>query len=388
MRILRIMLLAGLLPLFLGAQSPRLQQLDSYLETMAKADEPPALAVGVVEFGDVVHLKGFGYSDARRTSPVTAQSMFNLYSLTKIVTATAVMQLVEEGKVDLDQNVAHYLPWFKPTYEGEAVDVNVLQLLNHSAGLRDRFGMSGWVHFEDTLDDQTELAKEKVAEWLELSYRPGETAKYESFGYILLGAIIEKVTGLSYAEYVRYAIFDPLHLKYSGFVYTPTLEPYEVYGTMREWSFLGILARVFGEPERFVTEHRDGNMWMRRFYTDQLPPSGMLGSARDMALFLQAFLDGRLLKQKYLLEMMEEGRVVVKRYFSHFDHIEHGIGWYYLENDGIGFYQHQGIGLGFRNIMRIYPDRQIAFVLLTNQTETDVDSVADDIYSILSEGNS
>lgn len=189
-----------------GGGGPDFAAIDAYVEAQRRAANVPGLAIGVVRDGEVVHTAGFGAAGPSDT-PVTPQTPFVIGSIGKGMTALAVMQLVEQGRVDLDAPVQTYLPWFTLADPQAAARITVRMLLNQNSGLgyndsmRTVYDRPGEVALEERLQQMSTLP---------LRREPGTEFEYSNFNYMILGAVVEAVSGQPYGEYVQQNIFDPL----------------------------------------------------------------------------------------------------------------------------------------------------------------------------------
>ena len=166
----------------------------------------PGLAVGIVEAGRPVYVRGFGVMDARDPArPVTAETLFHMASITKPFVATSVMQLAERGRVDLDAPITRYLPYFQlkdPRYRA----ITVRLMLTHTSGMPD---------VEDYLWDKPEFddgALERYVRSLRdksLRWEPGRKFAYSNMAYEVLGDLVAKVSGMSIEDYVNKNILNP-----------------------------------------------------------------------------------------------------------------------------------------------------------------------------------
>src|SRR5262245_2074012 len=166
----------------------------------------PGIAVGVVADQDLVWSAGFGFADTARKTPMTPQTKFRMASHSKLFTATAVMQLREQGKLRLDDPVAKYLPWFtvKPA-ESDDPPITIEELLTHSSGLPREAG-AHWTTFEfPTSDELRALMPARLA-----PFAPEVRWKYSNLAYSVAGMIVEAVSGQKWADYVHREIFQPL----------------------------------------------------------------------------------------------------------------------------------------------------------------------------------
>ncbi len=172
----------------------------------------PGLAVAVVRDAKVVYAKGFGFADLQNNVPVTPKTVFRLGSVTKQFTATIVMQLVQEGKLSLDSTLGSLLPDSPKAWSA----VTVRQLLSHTGGIPNYTNSPSFVSMirnEVTVDHINDNVISKP-----LDFAPGSSWSYSNSGYILLGQIIEKVTGNRFANELHKRILDPLGMHETYFV--------------------------------------------------------------------------------------------------------------------------------------------------------------------------
>ena len=193
------------------------QQLDDYVKQYEKAGLFSG-SVLVADHGRVLLQKGYGLANREKNTPNTPETRFRIASLTKQFTAALVLQLVEEGKLKLDGKVADYLPDY-PAPAGRQISLH--QLLSHTAGLPDYTAQPGFAAVARTYQTPAQLVAQFSA--LPLEFAPGTQHRYSNSGYVLLGAIIEKVTGKPYAQVFQENIARPLKLKATA--YNPTETP-------------------------------------------------------------------------------------------------------------------------------------------------------------------
>ncbi len=358
-------------------------ELERFFQEATASDAPPSVSLAVLHGSEIVYERGFGFNDRGRNHPTTAQSVYNLYSLSKIVTATVVMELAGEGRIDLDAPIQRYFPRFRTFYEAAPREITVAQLLSHSAGVTDRSG--DYRHlFDDARDARLRAEGGTPAEGYELAYEPGSEARYANSDFIILGYLVEKVTGISFEEAVRERVLLPAGMERSGFEMPAGIGGDEVFGTLRLFSWMGLAMRLMiGDADK--AGYAGTMLWLKRYNVSWSAAGGLKGSAHDMAKFLQAMHTLTFFDEAVYRRFLFGEQVPVRTWFSKFDRVAFGIGWYRLENGGEMFYQHQGIGPGFRNIMRMYPGYDLSFVILTNQTGTDIDAWADRVFETFKE---
>jgi len=374
-------------------------ELDQFLEDLVSSGSPPGVSLVVVKDGETVYNKGFGLADGPNGIPVTPDTVYHWYSVTKIVTAIAIMQLVERGLIDLDDPVSDYLAFFNPDYPSASSEpVTVVNLLNHSAGIPDNLpaGFS-WLHFEgEEAFDQTQLLRDKIARYDTLAFEPGSKAIYTNVGYMILGALIEQVTGLSYEQYVVDNVLDPLGMVNTGFKYTEAMRANEGVGMHPLADFQTPILPTIRPPWPFdlIRDYADGQVWFNRFFFDSTPPSGLIGPAPEMARFLAAILNGgefegaRILSQESVETMLNERHAEAGKggqsaaYTRIFDEFVQGMGWKVVRDGGRLHLSHGGGGAGFSTLMRLYPDEDLGIVILVNGTNVEHQDIANAIAEI------
>lgn len=191
-------------------------QAQTSVEAAFAADAPGA-AVVVMRKGQVIYASGRGLADLDSRQPITPETSFRMGSIAKQFTAAVVLQLVAEGKVSLDDPISRFLPDFPQP----GASATVRQLLNHSSGLYDYTKIPGYMLSEPTLKPNTTADLIAVIAGRPVTAPPGERWEYNNGGYVMLGAIIEKVTGRPWHEAVVERLGKPLGLKSLAYADTP-----------------------------------------------------------------------------------------------------------------------------------------------------------------------
>jgi CubicO group peptidase (beta-lactamase class C family) len=270
--LLRAMSLLALCAMCVGAlaQAPAFdtalrERIDTFVETERKASGIPGVAVAIVTLDGPLHVRGFGGDGQGK--PIGADTPFPIGSLTKSFTALLVRQAIDAGQLDADAPVQRYLPWFRVADAQASARITVRHLLNQTSGFTRAAGMAPLLqHSEASSGD---IARGMAT--LTLDRAPGERFEYSNLNFILLGAVLEQVSGQRWDELVRERIFRPLGMSHSHTDHT--------------------LARQAG----MTTLHR---MWFgipvghEPWFAPGLAPTGSLvASATDMAAYLRMLLD-------------------------------------------------------------------------------------------------
>ncbi|MFN8597904.1 MAG: serine hydrolase domain-containing protein [Anaerolineae bacterium] len=191
--------------------------IERYVETEMKRLGIPGLALGIVRQSQIYHLQGFGVADSAGRC-VTPDTPFHIGSLTKSFTALAIMQLVEAGQIELDMPVQAYLPWFTLSDADAAARLTVRHLLNQSSGLSETDGNCLWT---STVGMEEAVRQMRT---LRLCSPVGTKYQYCNLNYVVLGLLVEQVSGQAYGEYVSEHIFKPLGMDHSYTSHTEARE--------------------------------------------------------------------------------------------------------------------------------------------------------------------
>ena len=347
-------------------------ELESYLERLVSSGNPPGLSLVVVKDGNIVYNNAFGYADGPNGVKTNTDTVYHWWSMTKIPTAVAIMQLREQGKLNLDDPVTKYLPWFEVTYPSDSSPViTVRHLLQHTSGLPDTVpAIIGWVHYDDATRNQTEIVKKYLPDFKKLKFEPGEKAVYSNLNYMVLGAVIEALSGQSYETYIAQNILEPLGMSQTSFVYTPSMGKHEAFGTLPVVHFYTPLLPSLLDTKALIRERSGKILWLNRVYIDATPSTGLIGPSTDVARFMLAYLnrgslDGNLLLGPESIALLTDTPPIDG----------HGLGWVIGDSEDDQYLEHAGGGPGFATIMRLYPEKGLGLALLANGTDLDRDGL-------------
>jgi D-alanyl-D-alanine carboxypeptidase len=343
-------------------------ELELYLNALVQSGNPPGLSLAVVKDGRLVYNRAFGEEDGPHNKPATVDTVYHWWSMTKIPTLFAIMQLVEQGKLELDQPVAQVLPWFEviPLSSGSPV-ISIRHLLQHTSGLPDSMpSMIGWVHYDNATRDQTKLTRQHLARFNRLKTEPGGRAAYSNFNYMVLGAVIEAVTGRSYERYIADNILQPLSMAQTGFVVTGAMAAHEASGTLPLVHMYTLVLPTILDVTALIRKRQGKLFWLKRVYVDATPPTGLIGPAADVARLMLAYLNAGEL---------DGARILRPETVSRLNEIEpkngHGLGWFMGATFGRRYLEHAGGGPGFATDMRLYPAEKLGVAILANGTDLD-----------------
>ena len=331
-----LLIVSLLLPSFSGSAKADhaldLQAVDSFLQRQVKANRIPGLAVAIVQGDQILFSEGYGKASAG--IPVTPQTQFYLGSVSKGFTALAVMQLIEQGKLELDAPVQKYLPWFEVADPDASSEITIRHLLNHTSGLSET-GDPNVGAYTSSLEEQAQLMKN-----VHPISPAGSHFTYYNQNYRLLGLLIEQVSGEPYDDYIRNHVFEPLGMLDS--VADPADAPNLASGYSRLFGFS--LPRS------------------QRFVPGALPSGYLISTAEDMARYLIAQLNN---KQSNGEQMLDPQSLALMRTPPRGISSEYGMGWMILENGNT--LAHGGALEYFQSFVVLGLEEKTGLVILYNQ---------------------
>jgi CubicO group peptidase (beta-lactamase class C family) len=311
------------------------QQVDALFAKWTKPDVP-GCAVEVIRDGKVVLRKGYGMADIERGVPITSQTVFDVASMSKQFTAFAIHLLAQDGKLSLDDDFRKHLPDM-PDFGHK---ITIRNLLQHTSGLRDTgnlAGMAGW-RTDDVLtqDDALGLIRNQSA----LNFAPGDEHLYSNSGYILLAAIVERVSGKPLNVFTQERMFAPLGMTHTHF--------------QTDYRDL-----VRGRALSYQPAGSGGYQYIAA--SKSTPgPGELLTTVEDLALWDQNFYDGRVGGKDLLAQMQVAGVL------NNGKPITYASGLFVEEYRGARLVEHSGGVAGYATQMSRFPAQHFTVVVLAN----------------------
>lgn len=347
----------------LAQDDPRFAVLEQHAREAVASGRVPSLALAVVEQGRIVYEQAFGHADLASGRPATVHTAYALASATKPITATAVLQLAERGRIDLDAPAQRYLGRLHLRAPAGGGRPRVFQLLGHSAGL----GTYAQIHYGDAIAAAPTFAQE-VARFGVLVQPPGRVAEYSNLGYGLLGAMVERRSGLSFGDYLEREVFTPLGMD-DAFVDAPAAHDRDV-----------------------AVGYDVSDQALPPLHNDTPGAGNVHASVHDLIRFARFHLDPRraetpLLRADSVARMQQ--RADAKALQHYYGNSDYGLGWYVRENDsGERVVWHEGGMPGASSIIKLLPAHRSGVVVLANKTEVNAltQSLADDALRALRPG--
>jgi len=332
-----------------SALAARLAAFDGWVASRMAMERMPGMTIGFTR-GDVEWVQGYGYADLENQVPATAVSSYRLASVTKPMTAVAILQLVEQGKVDLDAPVQTYVPYFpvKP------FPITVRLLLGHLAGIDAYRDHKTEQHFKEHKTTRQSIA---VFEHFDLIAEPGTRYRYTSYGYNLLGAVIENATGENYGGYMQRHVWGPL-----GMTATMMDDPAAV-----------IAHRVRG----YGLEGRELKNSEFVDVSSRFSAGGTRSTVPDMLAFGKGIHDGKLLSPASLA-LMQESMVTRAGRLS-----DYGMGWETYPTGGRYVISHSGQQPETATYLFSFPSRKLTIAVASNLERVNTAAFAERLFEVV-----
>ena len=332
-----------------AALAARLAAFDGWVAQRMARERMPGMTIGFMQDG-VTWVQGYGYADLENRVPATPRSSYRLASVTKPMTAVAILQLVEQGKVDLDAPVQTYVPYFPV----KAFPVTVRQLLGHLGGIDAYRNPQAEQHFKEHKTTRQSIA---VFEHFDLIAEPGTRYRYTSYGYNLLGAVIESASGESYGGYMRRHVWQPL----------------------------GMDATVMDDPDAVIA-HRvrgyrlAGTQVRNAEFVDissRFSAGGTRASVPDMLAFGQGIHDGKVLSAASLAAMVQPMATRAGRL------TDYGMGWETYPTGGRYVISHSGQQPETATYLFSFPSRRLTLAVAANLERVNTEAFAQRLFEVV-----
>ena len=319
------------------------------------ANSVPGISLAVLQNGQPVWSAGFGMSDLEDSAPATSSTLYRLGSISKPITAVAILQLYERGKLDLDAPIQKYCPAF-PQKDSP---ITSRQLLAHLGGIR-HYSKDGKGDVPDDSARHFATMEESLQLFVSdpLVAKPGTQFHYSTYGYTLLGCVLEGASSQKYVDFVRENVFRTAAMEHT-----------------QADDFFAIV------PHRTRWYHRDKTGAVRNAgvldSSYKIPGGGLISSADDMANFEAAILAGKLLKPA-TQEMM-----LTPQHTSDGKLTAYALGWGVTDKLGIHTVGHDGGQQGTSTAILLAPQKSAAVVVLANMDQLDVNALAESLLKII-----
>ena len=324
------------------------KRIDEFIANEMARQKIPGVSLAIVKDGKPLTVKGYGFANLEHQVPVKPETIFQSGSVGKQFTATAVMMLVEDGKISLDEKIGKYLGEVPEIWK----DITVRHLLSHTGGMTD------YPQDFDFRRDYTEDEVLKRAKEIPVAFKPGEKWQYSNLGYVTLGIIVSKVTGKFYGEFLQERIFKPLGMTTARIINEADVIPNRAAG----------YRLVQGQPKNqnwvspTMNTTADGSLYL---------------TALDMMKWDDALSNGKLLKKSSFDEMwtpikLNDGK-------TH----PYGFGWALRKVNGHPVIEHGGAWQGFKAHIARFPENKLTVIVFANLIQANQGKLANGVAAIM-----
>jgi D-alanyl-D-alanine carboxypeptidase len=301
-----------------------------------------------------------GYANISEQTKADTNTTYNAFSVTKTFTALAVLQLTEKGKIDINNPVIQYLPEF--LYGAE---ITVKHLLTHTSGLPNPIPLS-WIHLEREHKDfeRNAFFQAIFDKHGKVKSKPNEKFAYSNLGYVILGQLIEKVSGKTYEEYITDNIIRKLPIKSDDLAFEIINNKIHAKGYHKKMSFSNFLLSFFIDKSKFMGKTEGKWRSFNKFYVNGASYGGLIGTPTAFVSYLQELLkaESSLISEEYKQMLFQENKTNKGK------NTGMCFSWFTGKLGGNKYYAHAGGGGGYYCEIRIYPDIQKGSVVFFNRT--------------------
>ncbi|MBS1947105.1 MAG: beta-lactamase family protein [Bacteroidetes bacterium] len=332
---------------------PGTKTIDSLLSSVYQSNAP-GIAIAIRKNGKTIFERGYGLADMATKEKISPESNFNIGSLTKQFTAFSILQLASKKKLSLNDKIIKFFPGFNK-HTGSSITVQ--ELLTHSSGIIDHYA------FVDT--NMTKHATDKdvldAVKNIDSTYfAPGTQYRYSNTAYCLLAMIIEKLSGMRYADYIKRHIFSPLGMNKSQVLQIgePIANRVVGYDTSQNG-----FKKLDADESIFFSTEGDG---------------GIYTSVSDYLKWFSALQTGKLLSKEWIEKARSAEFTVDDK-----SRLSYGYGWFINDENGFKEVYHTGSNGGFRAISFSIPSKNYIMIILSNRTGLDLEDIVKKINKIL-----
>lgn len=329
----------------------RLKKVDEYIQRQFKEANIVGGTYAIVQKGKIVAAKGIGMSDIKMEKKATPETVYAAASVTKALTATAILQLQEQNKLSINDPVQKYIPWFTYKDKEKSKEITIKHLLTHSPGIN-RFEADASIFTDEKKNRDSLVNSIKALRTIELSSEPGEKGQYCNTCYNTLGLIIEKVSGMNYYDYMKTFLFQPLGMNNTGF--GEDLQKMNSVPLAKEYSWF------YGFRNTSIRN-------FQAFGKSQDPEGGIYTNALDLAKFVSATLGSNSVTLLNNKSLAFQGSVPT----------EEGTWKYTVGGFELGTVKSQkalykgGDGIGSASAILMLPEEELGVVLMIGESNSE-----------------
>jgi len=335
-------------------------EIGNVLQNAVNGKNSPSVQYALFDKDNIKLTYSIGHSNIGENKVVNGKTTYNAFSVTKTFTALAILILDEQKKIDINQYVKFYVPEipYPP-------NISIKQLLSHSGGIPNPNPLS-WIHLltEHKLFDRNDFFKEIFLENKKIRSLPDVKFSYSNLGYLILGQLIEKVTGTSYEQYITENILQKLGLKNNDLGFEIHDINNHAKGYQKKLSLMNLVLGFFIDKSKYMEKAEGSWKPFRNYYVNGAPYGGLIGTMDAFVRYIQ-----ELLKTDSTILSDHQRKLMFTENFTS-DNKASGmcLSWYTGELNGNRYFAHAGGGGGYYCEIRLYPGRGIGSVIFFNRT--------------------
>jgi len=335
-----------------------MKKINDFLKDQVDNHHTPSIQYVFFDTVSLIYEKRYGLMNVKQKTKIDSSTTYHLYSVTKTFTALSVLQLAQAGKVELNKSVAFYLPEFPYPKE-----ITIEQLLSHSSGIPNPLPLR-WIHLdrEHAAFDRNKFFADVFNAHPKLDFEPGTDFKYSNLGYVLLGQLIEKVSGKKFEDFVKENIGDRIGIDQSAL----SFQIDRAHHATGYHKWLSLTNAIFGflfDKRKFMGNKEGKWKPFNLFYNNGTAYGGLIGSVSGLIKYAQTLLQGDsiLLNDSYKQILFTE-RVIQGKPTGM------SLSWYTGWLKGHRYFCHAGGGGGYYVELRVYPVLGAGSVIMYNRS--------------------
>ena len=317
-------------------------EIETFLQSLIDTGGIPGITIAITIGEDIIYTNGFGVTNTDTKKKLEPKNTFHIASVSKTFTATAVMQLYERGKIDINKPLITYLPYFKLKDE-RYKDITIKQMLNHTSGMPDvdDYEWDKGVSDEGAAERYVRSLSDSV-----LISKPGTEFHYSNIAFDIMADLIAKVSGMSFEKYVKENILTPLEMNESSFYYP------EIKRSLRTSPHIG-------NPPKVLPVYPYNRM--------HAPSSTLNTNVLEMSHWAIANIYNGKYKNSQILSPETHLMMMTPTFLRNKDqNISIGLSWFMYPYKGMTNYEHGGSDDGYRSLLTLIPEKKIGIIILSN----------------------
>lgn len=344
-----VLILYSFMPAVADAETnDEIQRMEQFIERQQAISKIPGIAVVIVEKGETVYQKGFGYANAKAKTEVTSSTLFELGSTSKAFTGLAILQLERSGLLQRSDDVRKYIPWLELKYNEEPQTITLDQLLHHTSGI----GSNSIARIpESTAENALEMTVRTLLEQ-PLNRKPGSSFEYATINYDVLGYVIETVTKQPFDVYMKQRILEPIGMNNT---------------------YVGLHQLQSNESNELASGYKIGFRKEKAYtppvYKGNIPAGYIISNMNDIAIWLKLQL-GNASSQVMDKQLIEESHVPDHSVAPFDQDTYYAKGWGVMKKDQHSYLFHAGENPSFSSYFIMQPDRQLGVAILSNMNSS------------------